>query len=314
MYLCAQIVKKMDDNSQIIQWFCIGCTSKNKELKIRDDARKYGLEAFVPLRYEVKRVKKQKQRTLVPAIAGLMFVKGTEDEVKDYISNAHYTIFIRKSTFSNKEEYLTIPLRAMENFIAVTEDHEAHITYFRPEEIKLQPGDQIRIKGGIYDGKEGTVMRIKGKRNKHLVVQIPGILIAAVELSPELIELRPKDEEQEVINEKPSKNIEGDKKLLFDNAYRLLFDISDKYKDDSEYYLLLSEMKRARARLITFKGFTPTTEAELALPMYMAAVVLAEGVVEAEERLKKATEKLKDTSKLKFRCQSILKKLAIKNE
>ena len=324
----------MEENNDIQQWFCLGCTSPQRELKVRDDVRRYGLDAFVPLKYEVKRLRRQEQRTLVPAISGLMFAKGTLDEVKEYISHAHYTVYIRKSTFSNKEDYLTIPTRAMEDFIAVTVDHEAHISYFRPEEIKLQAGDKIRVKGGIYDGKEGIIMRIKGKRNKHLVVQIPGLLVAAVEMTPELIELsasaesvrgqvpgspnnpagsarylspdRFGDASEDIAEEKPSKNIDGDKKYLYDTAHRLLFEITNKYKEDQEYYLLMNELKRCRARLITFKGFTPSTEAELALPMYMAAVLLDEEVSEAKERLEKAIARLKDSSKLKAKCLEMM--------
>ena len=351
----------MEENNDIQQWFCLGCTSPQRELKVRDDVRRYGLEAFVPLKYEVKRLRRQEQRTLVPAISGLMFAKGTLDEVKEYISHAHYTVYIRKSTFSNKEDYLTIPTRAMEDFIAVTVDHESHISYFRPEEIKLQAGDKIRVKGGIYDGKEGIIMRIKGKRNKHLVVQIPGLLVAAVEMTPELIELSKSaggrsagaagksvrgesarghsargqvpgspnnpassarylspgrmspdrfgsagDASEDIAEEKPSKNIDGDKKYLYDTAHRLLFEITNKYKEDQEYYLLMNELKRCRARLITFKGFTPSTEAELALPMYMAAVLLNEDVPEAKERLEKAIARLKDSSKLKAKAVEMM--------
>ena len=293
----------VEDNE--IRWYAIGCTSKAKELKVRDDIRKFGLEAFVPLRYQIKTIKHQKQRALVPAIPGLMFAKGTKDELKDYIQNhANFVVYMRKSTFSNKEDYLTVPTKDMENFIAATKDHEAHITYFRPEEINLQAGDRIRVKGGIYDGKEGIVMRIKGKRNKQLVVQIPGMLVAAIEMTPELVE-----PQQDTIKENPSKNIEADKKLLYDYAHRLLFEITDKYKEDTEYYLLQSELKRARARLITFKGFTAATEAELALPMYMAAVILQEGVKDAEDRLRKAIDRLKDSSKLKEKCTNILNKI-----
>ena len=293
----------VEDNE--IRWYAIGCTSKAKELKVRDDIRKFGLEAFVPLRYQIKTIKHQKQRALVPAIPGLMFAKGTKDELKDYIQNhANFVVYMRKSTFSNKEDYLTVPTKDMENFIAATEDHEAHITYFRPEEINLQAGDRIRVKGGIYDGKEGVIMRIKGKRNKQLVVQIPGMLVAAIEMTPELVE-----PQQDTIKENPSKNIEADKKLLYDYAHRLLFEITDKYKEDTEYYLLQSELKRARARLITFKGFTAATEAELALPMYMAAVILQEGVKDAEDRLRKAIDRLKDSSKLKEKCTNILNKI-----
>lgn len=340
--------RNMCDKEEQI-WFAVGCTSPQKELRVRDDARQYGLEAFVPLKYEVKTVRGQKQRALVPALAGLMFVKGTEEEVKDYIRNfAHYNVYIRKSNFSNKEDYLTVPTKAMENFIAVTEHREEKITFFRPEEISLQQGDKIRIRGGLYDGREGVIMRIKGKRNKHLVVQIPGVLIAAVELEPEMLELvdstqitqkAQKDNKgtrisriarnnkvldkgtristntakESQLREKPSKNIDKDKILLMEFTQRLLFEIPDKYQQENEYYLLLSEMRRCRERLKTFKGFTATTEAELALPMYLAAVKLQEGVTEAEMRLKNAIEKLKDTSKLKALCIEMLEKTSHRN-
>ena len=112
------------------------------------------------------------------------------------------------------------------------------------------------------------------------------------------------------MREKKSKDVEKDKKLLMETAVRLLFEIPDKYQQENEYYLLLSELRRARERLKTFKGFTAATEAELALPMYLAAVKLNEGKEEAEERLRKAVEKLKDTSKLKAECQEYLERLA----
>lgn len=303
----------VEDNE--IRWYAVGCTSSMKELKVRDDIRNYGLEAFVPLKYEIKTIKHQKHRALVPAIPGLMFAKGTLEELKEYIQDhSHYPVYLRKSTFSNKEDYLTVRTKEMEEFIAVTEDNEAHITYFRPEEINLQAGDRIRVKGGLYDGKEGIVMRIKGKRNKHLVVQIPGMLVAAIEMAPELVEMAPKKEEgrckmDDVISEKPSKDVEGDKKLLFDYAHRVLFEINGRYKEDAEYYLLMSEIKRAKARLATFKGFTPATEAELALPMFMADKVLGISAEDSEARLRKAIAKLKDTSKLKAKAMEILLKI-----
>lgn len=283
-------------------WFALGCTSPRQELKVRDDARRYGLSSFVPLKYEVKKVKGREQRMLVPAITKLIFVKGTLEEVQDYLAHAHFVVYIQRSTFSNHKEFLTVPTRAMEDFIAVTEHHEEHVTYFNPQEIRLNVGDQIRVKGGLYDGREGIIMRIKGKRNRHLVVQIPGILIAAIEMTPDMIEIPDADEPQ-----KPSKNVDKDKRSLFDLAHRLLFEIPDKYQNENEYYLLLSELKRTQARLTTFKGYTPATEAELALPLYLASVVtqVPDSSV-TESRLRKAISALKDSSLLKVRCQLYL--------
>lgn len=299
-------------------WYAIKCTSPRHELKVRDDARRYGLQSFVPLKYEVKKVKGREQRMLVPAITQLIFVKGTLEEVKGYLANAHFVVYIQRSTFTNHKEYLTIPTQAMENFIAVIEHHEEHVTYFSPQEIRLNVGDQIRVKGGIYDGREGVIMRIKGKRNRHLVVQIPGILIAAIEMSPDMIELLGTEgsgtcaahsvgtQVPDPSVPKPSKNIDKDKKLLFDLAHRLLFEIPDKYQNENEYYLLLSELRRTQARLTTFKGYTPATEAELALPLYMAAIKFDSAVSTAESRLRIAISALKDSSLLKVRCQLYL--------
>ena len=130
-------------------WYAMGCTSSRKELKVRDDARRRGLQSFVPLKYEVKRTRGQQVRALVPAITGLVFVCGTLDEVKQYAQDTSYPVYLRKSTFSDKRDYLCVSLNAMNNFIAVTENNEEHVTYFNPGEITLREGDQIRIRGGL---------------------------------------------------------------------------------------------------------------------------------------------------------------------
>ena len=301
-----------DENEQF--WFVMGSKNHMKELQIRDEARAKGLEAFVPITYAFKTIRGQKQRRLIPAINGYIFVKATTKQLEQLIANSHYTIFPKKSTFTDREDFLTVPNHDMENFIAVIEKAGEHITYFKPDEISLNPGDKIRIQGGLYDGREGIITRIKGKRNKHLVVQITGVLIAAIELSPEMIELPTSLSSRAssiapTLRERPSKNLDKDKKLLLELAQRLLFEIPVNYQQENEYYLLLSELKRARERLKTFKGYTPASEAELALPMYLAAVKLEDNIPQAEERLRKAVEKLKDTSKLKATCLDYLQKL-----
>lgn len=315
-------MEPVSDNE--VRWYVLGCTSPRRELKIRDDARRYGLTSFVPLKYEVKTVKGQERRLLVPAVTKLVFVKGTLTAVQDYLLHAHFVVFIQRSTFSGHKDYLTVPTDAMENFIAVAEQTERHVTYFRPDEIVLREGDKIRVKGGLYDGREGIVMRIKGKRNKHLVVQIPGILIAAVEMTPEMIELssaegpKPKRKAlaargaQEPVDGpsktklSKSKDLDKDKKLVFELAHRLLFGFSDKFQNENEYYLLRSELQRAKQRIMNFKGFTASSEAELALPLFMAAVMLEEGLPEAQSRLQKAVQALKPTSLLRVRSQLYL--------
>lgn len=282
------------------KWFVLGSLKRNQELKIRDELRRESLECFVPLCYVVKKVKGVQTRELIPAIPGLMFLKGTEDLLKDAIKFKTFGLYLRKSTFSNKEDYLTVSDHDMQNFIAVTEQAGEHITYFSPDEIKLQPGDKIRVKGGVFDGREGVIQRIKGKRSKQFIVSIPGVVYAAVELEPEMIEL-PEKTEHEV-----SKDIDADKHLLFDLAKRLLFEIPTAYQHEKEYFLLLSELKRASQRLSPIKAYLPTQEAELALPLYMAAFKLQQDVETSEQRLRSAITKLQNSSLLKWKAQMYL--------
>ena len=107
-----------------------------------------------------------------------------------------------------------------------------------------------------------------------------------------------------------SKDVEGDKRLLFDKAFRLLFVLSDQQTSKiREYQVTRMELERVMKRLKRYKGYTAATEGELALGMFMGAMVTKEQVEEATDRLRKAIEKLKDTSMLKFRMRFYLAKL-----
>lgn len=303
-----------DKNKQY--WFVIGSRNHMKELQIRDEARNKGLEAFVPVIYAYKVIRGQKQRKLIPAINGFVFVKATTTEMEELILKSKFTIYPKKSSFSGREEFLTIANRDMENFIAVIEKSQENITYFKPDEIPLNPGDRIRIQGGLYDGREGIIMRIKSKRNKHLVVQIPGLLLAAVELKPELVAINDngkmtndKRGKREDIRERPSKDLDKDRKMVFDIAHRLLFEFPDKYKNEEEYYLLINQLQRGLARIQTFKGYVPSTEAELALAIFLAQKALGEDTTLTQKRLDKAISRLKNTSKLKSQALEIMIKI-----
>ena len=313
--------KKMDENE--VRWYVIGSVTRGHELKIRDDLRREEHECFVPLRYEVKKKRGRRQRTLVPAVTGLIFLRGTLEGVREIIRFRRDGLFIRKSTFTNKEDYLSVSEHDMRNFIACTEQAGENITYYNPDEIHLQVGDKIRVKGGMFDGREGVIMRIKGKRRRQLVVSIPGIVYAAVELEPELLEFISPEQQVDSKEKAPqesagtaprekrrTKHIEEDKKLLADLAYRLLFEVPSSYQHEKEYYLWISELRRVRERLLPFKGYIAAQEAELALPLYMAAVKLGEDVEAAEQRVRKVMDRLNDTSFQKLRIRLYLAQLA----
>ena len=119
LYFCRQITILMAEIQEDIEkWYVLGCLSVHHEEKVRDALRKAGFRSHVPMKYEVKTVRRQEQRTMVPAITGLIFVRATEEALKEYIQHkSRESIYMRKSTFSNKQDYLTVPDYAMERFI-----------------------------------------------------------------------------------------------------------------------------------------------------------------------------------------------------
>lgn len=76
----------------------------------------------------------------------------------------------------------------MNDFIAAVESSDNPL-YFSPDEVDLSKGTRVRLIGGAMDGRECTLLKVKGARSRRLIVEIPGTLIAAVEVHPDLIEV-----------------------------------------------------------------------------------------------------------------------------
>lgn len=308
-------------------WFVLGTTTVNREMKIYDAMQLRHIECYVPLKYEVKRVRDRQQETLVPAISGLIFARGTEEELKDYMRTSKDRLFFRNSAYSNHQDRLIVSDREMRTFMAFVEENQQVVNFFSPEEMTWREGEMVRVTIGskLYEGK---IVRIKGKRKKMFALEVKGLAFASIALTPDLVQCVETEEQSKRHNNRlteeddrqrnkeddrddyRSKDVEGDKRLLFDKAFRLLFVLTDHQTSKiREYQVTRMELERVMKRLKRYKGYTAATEGELALGMFMGAMVTKEQVEEATDRLRKAIEKLKDTSMLKFRMRFYLAKL-----
>lgn len=312
-------------------WFVLGTTAVNREIKIYDAMRLRHIECYVPLKYVVKRVRNRQQETLMPAISGLIFAHGKEDDLKKYMLTSKDRLFFRNSTFSNHQDRLIVSDQAMQQFMAFVAENQQTVNFFSPEEIAWKEGEQVRVTIGsnVY---EGRIVRIKGKRKKMFALEVPGTAFAMIELTPDLMQCIQTEEQskrqsnrrterqndriikkQDDRDDYRSRNLAADKRLLFETAFRLLFVLgNDEVRQVSrmrELQVTQKELERVMKRLERYKGYTAATEGELALVMFMGAMVTKEQVEEATDRLKKAIERLKDTSMLKFRMRFYLAKL-----
>ena len=85
---------------------------------------------------------------------------------------------------------ITIPDSQMCSFIAVSGNYEEQIVYLDPIATALQKGDRVRVTGGIFEGVEGVIIRVKGDRRVSVCIQ--GVMaVATAYIHPSLIERIP---------------------------------------------------------------------------------------------------------------------------
>lgn len=147
------------------------------------------IENFVPMRYEVVNEKRQKKRRLVPVIHNLIFVHTTPAVMKQTKAAIPYLQYLTKIENARREPII-VPDEQMRRFIAVVGSGDEQLLYLEPGEIDLKRGARVRICGGALDGQEGLFQRVKGVRDKRLVVMIQGVIaVATAVVHPSLVEV-----------------------------------------------------------------------------------------------------------------------------
>lgn len=280
-------------------WYILRAVFRN-ELKVRDALRQAGFHCYVPMCYRVETIQGHKVRRLVPAITELVFVHATLEAISEFKLHSKYTIYWLTKPTGNTHEKIIVPDKAMDDFIRITQQTEQAVTYFRPEEIRLDKGDRIRIHGGAFDGVEGVLMKVKGKREKQLVVSIPDLAVAAVNVKPDVVEV--------IAQQRPaSHNILGDAKDLIRLSTTMLTSPPDKETTRHEWDLLFREIQGFYQSLLPRKGYIAATEAQLSLSLLLAERVLGSVTESTLQRCRTAASRLR-SSRLRDQLLDEIKK------
>ena len=176
-----------DDDRTV--WFAMSAPYR-RELKAKERLEGMGIESFVPMTKAIVERRGIKRRETVPAIHNLIFVHTTKNIIKQAKQGIEYLQY-RTKPCNGKNTPITVPDREMEQFITITNARMEEITYLQPDEIDIKKGTRVRIHGGTFNGTEGIFVKIKGKRNRRVVVLIEGLAAVAInaELSPDIIEI-----------------------------------------------------------------------------------------------------------------------------
>jgi transcription antitermination factor NusG len=134
-----------------------------------------------------KEKKGKKVRALVPVVHNLLFVRACPSDVQRVKSQVAYLQYITDTRSGQK---IIVPDVQMQRFIAVAGTYNDHLLYFQPEELNLSKGTKVRITGGDFAGQEGIFLKVKGARDRRVVIEIQGVIaVALATVHPDLIEV-----------------------------------------------------------------------------------------------------------------------------
>ena len=136
----------------------------------------------------LKRMRKNPSRRLVPAVGNLCFAYSTKAELEDFIRGYGETSPVHFYWDRTANKPLTVPEKAMNDFIAVSSTLDEDLIYITEITSKLREGQTVKVKEGPFKGIEGKVVRIR--KSRRILVELPGMLaVATTYIQPEYLEI-----------------------------------------------------------------------------------------------------------------------------
>lgn len=171
-------MEKLEDE-EVPVWYAMRATY-NRGMDAKTLLSDEKIECFIPMHYELVEGKNgRKKRVSVPVIKNLVFANTTASRIKKVKDKVSYLQYIM-GVYEEGRKPIIVPDAQMEAFIAVAETLDDRLTYLKPEETNLSDGVKVRIHGGFLDGREGIFKRIAGKRNRRMIIAIPGVIAVAI--------------------------------------------------------------------------------------------------------------------------------------
>ena len=161
------------------RWFALRATY-SRELKVQAALQERGVRTFIPMMWREKK--------LVPAVGGLVFALATREALDSYIRSFGDARPVNYYWDRTANAPLTVPSKAMEDFIAVASSLEEDLIYLTEISDKLREGQAVKVKEGPFKGVEGKIVRIR--KSRRVMVELPGMLaVASTYVSPAELEI-----------------------------------------------------------------------------------------------------------------------------
>lgn len=155
-------------------WYALR-VSYSRELKVQKALDALGVKTFVPMMW--KRCPVNSDRKLVPAVGNLCFAYSTRTALEDFIRGYGEASPVHFYWDRTANRPLTVPDKAMNDFITVASTLDEDIVYVTEISAKLREGQTVMVKDGPFKGVEGKVVRIR--KSRRILVELPGMLAVA---------------------------------------------------------------------------------------------------------------------------------------
>ena len=166
-------------------WFAMRVTYRREaEVKRLLDAQ--DIRNYIPMHYvdAGKGVK-----TLEPVIRNLIFVHCTQERMTA-VNDSGRLPFMQYMMNGRNGGKIIVPDTQMEQFIAASSHYEEPLKYYPAGELNLSKGQKVKITAGVFQGCEGTFMKVKGMRSRKVVIEVQGVMsVALVSVPSEFIEI-----------------------------------------------------------------------------------------------------------------------------
>ena len=168
-------------------WYALRATY-SRELKVQALLQERGVRTFVPMMWRKKITDGKQETKLVPAVSNLCFVYWDKESIDKCIRSFGESAPFNYYWDRTANRPLTVPEKAMEDFIAIASTIDDDIIYITEISDKLREGQPVRVKSGPFKGVEGKIARIR--KSRRVIVELPGMLaVASTYVSPSEIEL-----------------------------------------------------------------------------------------------------------------------------
>lgn len=277
----------LKDNTDKAKWYVL-TVSFRKETAIQRELTSLGFEAYLPMRYQIRKINGNDIRLFEPAIYGMVFVKGDKDNLINYLHQSQYKKYthLKSQKLTNgTTEDIIIKDNDMVSFQRLNNVQGSDLTYYSPEQLHIEKGSKVKIMEGPFEGITGTVQRLPGKRGQYLIVSLPNVAIAAVSIKPKYIQPIEKTIAK-------SKDVVKDSRMLIRKAISVLIGTASKdkvnYKEETK-----EEIKQIHLSLQDCKTYLPNDKAHWLLANYAYQIINKEETEEDAAQLRNILNSLK---------------------